>query len=170
VLVMAEPKSKVTSIWNDGVRASIAIRDEGYIPILDDGRPATVNLFEGGYLVQGAPLNAWIDGYWYTGQKAIIAPFIQSGQVPQPPQAIWNLPEVEPPPDVLQNYATAKGVPGATSLTDAYQRGGPISGGAGGMDWTTLAMIGAGAVLLFFVLPSRRKSAGAASGSTTEAI
>jgi hypothetical protein len=155
---MADPKSKVTSVWSDGVRASIAIRDEGYIPILDDGTPATVNLFEGGYLVQGAPMNAWIQGVWYTGQKEIVAPFIQSGQVPQPPQAIWNLPVVDPPADVLQQYAGAKGVPDATSLLDAYQRGGAI----GGTDWTTLAMIGAGALILFFVLPGRRKSAGGA--------
>lgn len=158
MLVMADPQSKVTSVWSDGATASIAIRDRGFIPLLDDGTQATVNLFEGGYLVQGAPMNAWINGVWYTGQKEIVAPFIQSGQVPQPPQSVWNLPVVDPPPDVLQNYASAKGVPDATSLVDAYQRGGPVGGA--GLDWTTLALIGAGAVFLFAFFP-RRKSAGA---------
>jgi hypothetical protein len=155
VLVLVDPQTKVSSVFTDAQRASVMIRDSGFIPLLDDGTAATVNLFEGGYLVQGAPLNAWTNEYWYTGQKQIILPFIQSGQVPQPPARIWNLPEYDPPADVLAQYAGAKGVPQATSLLDAYQTGKPIGGG------TDLLLIAGAAVLGLLFLFRRGKSAGA---------
>ena len=155
MLVMADPASKVSQVFPDMKQAEIAIGTYGFIPLLSDGTAATVNEFEGAHLVQGAPINAWVGGYWYTGQKEIVSSLVQAGQVPQPPPEIWNLPVVDPPADVLANYAAAKGVPQAQSLIEAYTTGQPIS--AGGVSWETLGLIGAAVVGLVFLLPKKGK-------------
>ncbi len=156
-LIMADPASKSTYAFTDQAQAEIGISQYGYIPILDDGSVAKVVQFEGAALVQGAPINAWIGDIWYDGQKEIVQSLVSSGQVPMPPARIWNLPVVATPPELLQTYASAKGVPQAKTLLEAYQTGHPI--GAGGNTWLWIAAAGLG--LLAFI-PRRKKAAASA--------
>ena len=121
------------------------LRSNRFTPLRDDGEPAQVNLFEGGVLVEGAPLNVWLLDVWYDGQKAILDPFYRSGEILVPPEYLLALPEVETPPDVLAEYAASKGVPDARSLTEAYQTG--SSGSILSNPWV-LGAIGVGFLML----------------------
>jgi hypothetical protein len=127
MLVLADPKSHVTTSVSDEVQATQMMVNYGAIPILPNGRAAQVQSFEGGYLVQGAPLNVWLKGVWLTGQKEILTPFWQNGTIPTPALDQLNMPIVDAAPEVLQAYANYKGVPDAKSLTEAYQTGGGVS-------------------------------------------
>jgi hypothetical protein len=142
-IIAADPASKVAQTFTDGSDAEKAILVYGYIPLLADGSPAHVYKFEGGVLVEGAPLNVWTNGVWYTGQQEILAPYWKSGEIHIPPDSLLALPTVDAPGEVVQAYATYKGVPQATTIKEAY-----AAGPAGGISPMTWLLIAAGAFLL----------------------
>jgi hypothetical protein len=128
----------------------------GYQAILPSGAVGHITEFEGGRLLEGTPLNVWIYGTWYTGQQEILAPLWQNGTVPAPPPDVLQVPITDAPQSVVQQYAAAKGVPGAQTLTEAYQTGQAIGGGSG---LSSMALIGlAGVALLWLASGGKRGS------------
>ncbi len=76
-----------------------------YVPLRADGTPFAVNKVAGGFVIDGAPLNVWIDGVWYIGQKELLAPMWAAGTVPTPSAAILAGVPVPMPPAVAANWA-----------------------------------------------------------------
>jgi hypothetical protein len=85
-----------------------AIKAKGYIPIRPDNQPYIVQEFEGGYLLDGAPLNVYIEGRWFDGQQALLEPYWNSGQVPTPTRETLAIGAVTLPPEVAENYEVFK--------------------------------------------------------------
>lgn len=77
---------------------------EGYAPVRPDGSLYIVTDFQGGFLLDGAPLNTWIDGVWFDGQREALTSYWQSGAIPMPPANVMNLPVVPMPEDVAGNH------------------------------------------------------------------
>jgi hypothetical protein len=98
------PLSKVASPFTDVGQLHLAIQD-GWIPVHADGTPFKVQQFEGGYLLDGAPINVWMGLGWYAGQMELLVPYWQNGQIPTPPANILNITVVPMPPDVASNFA-----------------------------------------------------------------
>jgi len=135
------------------------LRSNRFTPLREDGSPAAVYLFEGGVLIDGAPGNAWIDDVWYTGQRDILEPFYQSGEIIRPPEWIWNLPDVDPSAEILATYAAFKGTPEAQTLTEAYQ-----TGGQGFNLQNPVVLAGIGVLFLIFISGGGRKTSQSAAG------
>lgn len=132
----ADPASKTIYTFTDTTALHNAIKMYGYIPVHTDGTPMqTVYLKEyDGYVLDGAPINVWIDGVWLEGQKEAMAPYWNSGQVMRPPANIESAGAVPMPAEVK-------------AQTEAYQR-------TLGMDTGTLLTIGAAVLGVWWI--SRR--------------
>lgn len=161
-LLALDPKTRKSYSFIDSGEFIDAMKS-GFVPMNEDGNQAAVVEFEGGYLVDGAPLNVWTKGVWYEGQAEILTPFWDNGSIPVPPDALMGLPIVVMPDKVLQDYAAYKGVPEAQTALEAYKSGGS------GFDLQsilsspmTLAAVAVGAVLLFS--GGRRKRATTTKG------
>lgn len=155
MITAQDPASKVAYTFSNPENFTEALT-KGWIPILPDGSPAKTYSFEGGYLVQGAPLNAWFNGVWYEGQPDILKPFWDSGQIVKPPDAFFLLPVVPAPAEVVAGYAAFKGAPASvTTLLDAYQQ---ASSGIGALLKNPTVLVGAGALLLFAFVGGRKKA------------
>jgi hypothetical protein len=98
-----EPNSKVAYVFTDVGQLHVAIQN-GWIPIHPDGTPFKVQSFEGGYLLDGAPINVWMGLGWYSGQIEALQPYWANGQVPTPPASISGAPVVPMPADVAANF------------------------------------------------------------------
>ena len=83
-----------------------AIVNHHFVPVRSDGSPYRVQLFEGGYLFDGQPLNVIQQGFWYDGQQQALLPYWQNGTIPVPPANILNLP-VQGMPAQLQAQTQA---------------------------------------------------------------
>jgi len=97
------PISKVTEVFTDVGQLDTAINN-GYIPIHADGSPYKVQSFEGGHLLDGAPLNVWFGFGWYQGQQQELLPYWQSGQIPTPPNTVLGITTVPMPAAVQANW------------------------------------------------------------------
>lgn len=128
-----DPASKVAYTFTDTGALHNAIKTLGYIPLRRDGSPFQTQYLQqyDGYVLDGAPLNVWIDGVWLDGQKEALQPLWASGEVPQPPANVLNVSVAPMPPEVA-------------AQTAAYQE--TLTQGAGffGMDTGTLVAVGAG--------------------------
>lgn len=142
-LTVIDPKSRTPLTVASIDQFNYYVVSGGYVPIHADNTAMQVNSFEGGYLVDGAPLNVWLSGYWYDGQQDILASFWNSGQIPKPPAQLLALPSIPAPADVVANYAAQKGVPGATTLVQAFQQGSSIGAGI-----SPVMLIGGAVVLM----------------------
>lgn len=101
-----DPASGVVYPFTDGNQLATAIQNQGFIPIRSDGSSYKVQVFEGGYLLDGAPINAVMGGYWFTGQQQALLPYWQAGTVPTPSAAILNLPTQAMPAQLATQTAT----------------------------------------------------------------
>lgn len=104
-IAAADPASKVAYTFTDVGKLHDAIKSYGYIPLRQDGSQYVVQEFEGGYLLDGAPINVYIDGEWFQGQQEALASYWAAGTVPKPPNSILGLPVVPMPTDVAANQA-----------------------------------------------------------------
>jgi len=104
----ADPASKTAYVFTDVGQLNDAIKAYGFIPLGPDGAQLRVQEFEGGYLLNGAPINVWMGQGWFAGQKEALQPFWASGQVPPPPADVIAAPVYEMPPDVAANYNAYK--------------------------------------------------------------
>lgn len=102
-----DPITKVVTTFTDVGQLHGAIQQFNFIPLHPDGTPYKVQAFEGGYLLDGAPINVWMGLGWYTGQQEALQPYWQSGQIPTPTVAL-NVPVVAMPAAVASNYAQFK--------------------------------------------------------------
>lgn len=100
----ADPATKVVFPFTDVGQLNDAIKLHGYIPIRSNGTPYQVQVFEGGYLLDGLPLNVLIDGVWYDGQQQALQPYWQSGTIPTPPPQMLGIGTITAPPAVAANF------------------------------------------------------------------
>lgn len=100
----SDPVSKVAYPFTDVGQLHDAIQ-KGWIPIRADGTPFKVQSFEGGFLLDGAPINVWMGLGWYAGQQEALQPYWQNGQIPIPTTPVLAAPVVAMPADVAANYA-----------------------------------------------------------------
>lgn len=120
-----------------------AIRKAKMVPLRDDGSAMRVQEFMGGLLVDGMPLGVVFGGPWLAGQREVLAPLIQAGKVPAPPNDVWNRGQVPMPQNVLQATADyVKAHPESANPTEA-------GAGSGIPTWVLLA---GGAVLLYMFM------------------
>jgi hypothetical protein len=146
----ADPASKTAYVFTNVEQLDAAITQYGFIPLGPDGAQLKVQEFEGGKLLQGAPINVWMGKGWYAGQRELLEPLWASGQVPRPPSSILNEPVFEMPPDVAANY-------------NAYKEAqNPLASLLGPNSGVLVAVVAAGAALWF--LSSGSKSSGRDSG------
>lgn len=133
----ADPASKVIYTFTDVGALHNAIQTYHYIPVKPDGSPFEVQWLAeyGGYVLDGAPINVWMDGYWLDGQKEAMQPYWTAGTIRQPPANIMNAP-VQPMPADL------------AARTAAYKAG---NSGFFGMDTGTLAALGAGILAVIWI-------------------
>lgn len=99
-----DPVTKIVSTFTDVGQLHGAIQQFNYIPLHPNGTPYKVQAFEGGYLLDGAPINVWMGLGWYSGQMEALQPYWQSGQIPTP-TAVLNQQVVPMPADVAANFA-----------------------------------------------------------------
>jgi hypothetical protein len=111
----ADPASKVSYVFNDGAQLSNAIQNYKFIPIRADGSPYKLQEFQGGYLLDGAPINVWMGEGWFTGQQELLRPLWASGQIPTPPPEVVAIPAVPMPAEVAAAYDAYKA--SASSVT-----------------------------------------------------
>jgi hypothetical protein len=111
----ADPASKVSYVFDNTGQLSTAIEDYHFIPIREDGSPFKVQKFEGGYLLDGAPINVWMGEGWFSGQQELLRPLWASGEIPTPPANVVAIPAVPMPTEVQQAYETYKA--GASSVS-----------------------------------------------------
>jgi hypothetical protein len=106
----ADPASKATRAFTNVVDFTYAMEKLKYIPLRPDGTPFIVHFIadEGGYLMDGAPLNVWFDGVWYEGQKEVAQKYWGSNGVPTPAQTILGLPVVAMPAPIAETYHAFK--------------------------------------------------------------
>lgn len=137
VLQAADPASKVAYTFTNVDALAHAIQDYGFIPLRTDGSVANTQFLKeyGGYLIDGAPINVWIDGVWLEGQKEAMAPYWNNGSVPRPPDAILNAPIEGMPPELA-------------AQTAAYQA---KQSGIFGMDTGTLLVLGTGIMAIWWI-------------------
>jgi len=134
-----DPASHVTYTFTDVGALHNAIKQYGYQPVHADGSPFETQYLQeyDGYILDGAPINVWIDGEWLEGQKEALQPYWASGQIRQPAPAILNAGVVPMPPEVQERTAAAQ----------AAAKG----GGLFGMDTGTLLTLGAAGVALWWL-------------------
>jgi hypothetical protein len=146
-----DPNSKTTYTFTDVGALHNAIKLYNYIPVHTDGTPFKTQYLQevDGYVLDGAPINVWMEGVWLTGQKDILQKYWAAGSVPQPPANVMNAGEVPMPAQVQ-------------AQTAAYQA---MQGGLFGMDTGTLVAVGVG-VLAIFWLSSGKKGRRGGDGFT----
>lgn len=139
-MTAADPASKTVYTFTDVGALHNAIKQYHYIPLRPDGTPAETQYLQeyDGYIVDGAPLNVWINGAWLDGQKEALEPYWNSGQVRRPAPAILNLGSTPMPVEVQERTAAAQAAAHA-------------SGGLFGMDTGTLVALGAGVVAIWWL-------------------
>lgn len=150
VIAAIDPASKVARTFTSQDELAQAIQSQGWIPIHTDGSPFDVKFLEaeGGFVIDGAPLNVYFEGVWYQGQKEVLQPYIDAGQVPMPDQSTWNLPTVPMPEAILSQYVEFKRVTGQPTSA-------AVTGEAG---FGNMALIGGGLLLAALFLFSGKKS------------
>lgn len=84
-----------------------AIADFGYVPVRPNGTYYIVQTIDRGYVMDGAPLNVYILGVWYEGQKELLSPYWADGTIVRPSDEIISLPVVPMPDDVKANEVGA---------------------------------------------------------------
>ena len=138
----ADPASKTIYTFTDVGALHNAIKEYGYIPVHADGSPFETQYLQeyDGYLLDGAPINVWMDGEWMEGQREALEPYWASGQIRKPPAAILSAGVVPMPPEVQQRTAAAQAA--------------ATGGGLFGMDTGTLVAIGAAGLAVWWI--SRR--------------
>lgn len=99
-----DPVTKVVYTFTDVGQLHAAIQQFNYIPIHSDGTAFKVQSFEGGYLLDGAPINVWMGLGWYAGQMEALQPYWQSGQIPIPNTSVLGQKVVPMPADVAANF------------------------------------------------------------------
>lgn len=107
-ITAADPASKATYVFTDAGQMHNAIKNRGYIPIRPDGTPFIVQEFEGGYLLDGAPMNVYTDEQWFEGQRELLEPYWTSGTIPTPSREVLDRGSVVMPEEVTENYETFK--------------------------------------------------------------
>ncbi len=107
-IAAADPASKAAYVFTSVGQLNDAIRGRGYIPLRADNTPYVVQEFEGGYLLDGAPLNVYIDGEWFDGQQALLQPYWIAGSIPTPSREVLAMGAVALPPEVAANYEAFK--------------------------------------------------------------
>lgn len=81
-----------------------------YTPLRDDGTPAMVQVFDGGWLIDGNPLNVWLGCGWLPGQQTVLAPFVTAGEVATPTKDLTKVLTPATGPSWLEIGALAAGV------------------------------------------------------------
>jgi len=99
-----DPASHTAIVFTDTLSLSNAIDTHHVTPLRPTGEPFTLQRFEGGWLLDGAPINVYIDGYWYQGQQELLAPYWQQGTIPMPPQNVLAEAERPLPSSVAWQY------------------------------------------------------------------
>jgi len=107
-IAAADPASKASFVFTDVGQLNDAIKTKGYIPIRSDNQPFIVQEFEGGYLLDGAPLNVYIEDEWYDGQRELLEPYWRSGAIPMPSSETLAVGTVALPADVAATYEEFK--------------------------------------------------------------
>lgn len=87
-----DPSTGVVYPFVDMGQLNAAIVNHQFIPVRSDGTPYRVQMFEGGYLFDGMPLNVLMFGYWYAGQQEALQPYWSSGAIPLPAANVLALP------------------------------------------------------------------------------
>jgi hypothetical protein len=144
-IAAADPASKTAYVFTEVAQLHDAIKMYGFIPLDANGAQMRVQEFEGGYLLNGAPINVWMGQGWYSGQQEALRPYWQSGQVPTPPQDVLTAAVYEMPADVAKNY-------------QQFKASRSLFGGSTGL---IVAVVAAGAALLWL---SGGKSKASGSG------
>lgn len=119
-IAAADPSSKTPRVFMNPTDLTIALEQLKFIPLRPDGTPFIVNFLvdEGGYLLDGAPLNVWFDGAWYEGQQEVGRKYWGSNGVPLPSQSILSLPVVPMPQAVAETYQAFKSAQGGGLLSN----------------------------------------------------
>lgn len=99
----ASPQGQIYTFSNTGALHD-AIKSYGYAPLHSDNSKFVVQPIFGGYVLDGAPINWWIEGVWYEGQKEALAPLWANGSIMQPPADVVATAPVPMPPAVLENW------------------------------------------------------------------
>jgi len=135
----ADPASKVAYTFTDVGALHAAIATYSYIPLRADGTPFEVQFLQeyGGYVLDGAPMNVWMDGVWLEGQREAMEPYWSSGQVKRPPEAILNAGVQAMPADIA-------------ARTKAYQAA-QTGGGLFGLDISTWVTVGVGLAAIWWI-------------------
>lgn len=108
------PQSRQEFTFSNTGYLNDAIKVYGYIPMRDNGTPFVTQPFAGGYVIDGSPLNVYIEERWFDGQKELLQPEWVSGRIPQPSADILNIGSVPMPPDVAATYqASQQGIFGS---------------------------------------------------------
>ena len=141
----ADPASKTIFTFTDVGALHNAIKLYGYIPLRPDGSPYVTQYLQeyDGYILDGAPLNVWMDGTWLDGQREALQPYWNSGAIQRPAANVLNLGVVAMPPEVAQRTAAAKAA--------------ATGGGLFGMDTGTLLAVGAGLVAILWLSKGGKK-------------
>jgi hypothetical protein len=87
-----DPQSGVVYPFTDPAQLNDAIVNHQFVPVRSDGTAYRVQIFEGGYLFDGMPLNVIMDGFWYAGQQEALASYWTAGTIPTPSSAALSLP------------------------------------------------------------------------------
>lgn len=98
-----DPQSGVVYPFVDMGQLNDAIVNHQFIPVRSDGTPYRVQMFEGGYLFDGMPLNVIMYGVWYAGQQEALAPYWANGTIPQPAPVVVALPVQAMPAQIAAN-------------------------------------------------------------------
>lgn len=102
-----DPASHTIQTFADQGQFDVAVTNYRYTPVRQDGSDFMMQKFEGGTLLDGAPLNVWFDGVWFEGQQELLQPH-WGRDVPQPPASIIALPIVPMPGAVAAGYRAYK--------------------------------------------------------------
>lgn len=77
---------------------------EGWIALSPQDEELPAQFFEGGWLVQGAPLNVWFGVGWFDGQRELLEPFWTSGEIPTPPAELLDAVTVQMPEHIAERH------------------------------------------------------------------
>lgn len=138
-VIASDPASHTNYTFTDVGALHNAIKEYGYVPLRADGTPYNTQYLQeyDGYLLDGAPLNVWINGAWLEGQQEALKPYWESGKIPRPPAAVLQT-AVEPmPPEVAERTAAAQAAAHSTGFL--------------GLDTGTLLAVGAGLVAILWL-------------------
>lgn len=151
----ADPASKVIYVFVETAELDAAIKDRQFIPVRADGSQMLTQEFQGGIIIDGAPINVWMGDGWFQGQKEVLQPYWDDGSVPLPPAELLNLPVGPMPTDVAlgyQAYLESQGEPTPAWLEEQLPSPGDVGVPAFLEDIPIPWLIG-GAVVMLFVIP-----------------